>query len=99
MRTVRELCELGERVFVYFSDRDVGNEFLRNAEREGFVFGDEKKPTSKEYDEVMAIHPDGTLNYLGFIGYMAWRHPESSVPKLIRVDSARYKAGFKNYLL
>ncbi len=87
MRTVRELSQLDGRVFVYLRDRETALRFLREAEREGFTFGDGAKPTEREPDDIYALHPDGTLNYTGFVGHMAFRSADTIGGEvLVKVD-------------
>lgn len=48
-------------------------QLLLQAEAEGFRFGDGKKPTEKEPDDILAFHKDMTVNYVGFVGRIAWQ--------------------------
>ena len=93
MRTIAELLNLDGRVYVYLSSKNVAKIFLQNAESEGFRFGDGKKPTKRKWDDIYALNKDFTLNFVGYIGHIAFHHPE--VPNdynLIRVDYATYPA-------
>lgn len=68
MRTVKNLlCRSEEKVYVYIADDETGKKFLHRAEKEGFVFGDGAKPTSREYSEIMAINEDMSLGAKDFI--------------------------------
>ena len=68
MKTIKELASMGERVYVYLKDEENARRFLRQAESEGFTFGDGVKPTDRHWSDLYAIHPDGTLNYVGSVG-------------------------------
>ena len=70
-KTIRELSEMNGRVYVYLRTPELGEQFLRQAELEGFTFGDGKKPTARQYAEVMAVNRDITINYVGTNGRMS----------------------------
>ena len=83
MKTIKELTTMGKRVYVYLKDEETARRFLRDAETEGFTFGDGVKPTERQWSDLYAIHPDGTLNYVGAIGHIEYGSGADSV---IRVD-------------
>ena len=64
MKTIKELANTGERVYVHLNDEETAMRFLRQAESEGFTFDDGAKPTDRHWSDLYAIHPDGTLNYV-----------------------------------
>lgn len=100
MRTIAELLNLDGRVYVYLSSKNVAKIFLQNAESEGFRFGDGKKPTKKKWDDIYALNKDFTINYVGYIGHIAFHHTE--VPNnynLIRVDYTAYLSGAEKYII
>ena len=94
MRTIAELLNLDGRVYVYVPSKNIRRLFLKNAQKEGFSFDDGAKPTKRRaYDDIYALNKDFTLNFVGYIGHIAFHHPE--VPNdynLIRVDYATYPA-------
>ena len=83
MKTIKELASMGERVYVYLKDEETEQRFLRDAETEGFTFGDGVKPTERRWSDLYAIHPDGTLNYVGAIGHIEYG---SGADSIMRVD-------------
>ena len=83
MTTIKELASMGERVYVYLKDEETEQRFLRDAETEGFTFGDGVKPTERRWSDLYAIHPDGTLNYVGAIGHIEYG---SGADSIMRVD-------------
>ena len=100
MRTIAELLNLDGRVYVYLSSKNVAKIFLQNAESAGFRFGDGKKPTKRKWDDIYALNKDFTINYVGYIGHIAFHHPE--VPNnynLIRVDYTAYLSGAEKYII
>ena len=68
MKTIKELASMGERVYVHLKDEETAMKFLHQAESEGFTFGDGVSPTDRHWSDLYAIHPDGTMNYVGSVG-------------------------------
>ena len=85
MKTIRELANTGERVYVHLKDKETAERFLHDAEAEGFTFGDGVSPTDRHWSDLYAIHPDGTLNYVGTIGHI---HFGSGKGDLVRIEYA-----------
>ena len=83
MKTIKELSSTGERMYVHLNDEETAMRFLRQAESEGFTFGDGVKPTDRHWSDLYAIHPDGTLNYVGAIGRIEYGLGADSV---VRID-------------
>ncbi len=61
------------RIYIYLATAEIGKRFLQDAENEGFTFCDGTKPTQKEADTILAINNDMTINYVGFIGRIAFQ--------------------------
>lgn len=93
-KTIRELTELNGRVYVYLADEATGRQFLEQAEQEGFTFGDGVEPTQRHWSVLMAVNHDGTINYVGTSGRIAWSSGAKTVggETLIRVDYRKYLA-------
>ena len=91
-KTIRELANLNGRVYVFLVDEVIGRQFLEQAEQEGFTFGDGVKPTQRHWSNLMAVNHDGTINYVGTNGRIAWSSGVNTVgaEKLIRADFRRY---------
>ena len=87
-KTIRELSEMNGRVYIYLRTPALGDRFLRQAELEGFTFGDGEKPTSRQYAEVMAVNRDKTINYVGTNGRIAYGGGAVKIGNepLIRID-------------
>ena len=100
MRTVANLLSLDGRVYVYLRSRNICNLFLKNAEAEGFTFGDGVKPTERETSDIFALNREWTINYVGWAGHMAFRNPGAvSGEPLIRVDYGKYLSGRDDYVI
>ena len=83
MKTIKELASMGERVYVHLKDEETAERFLRQAELEGFIFCDEFNPTDRHWSDLYAIHPDGTMNYVGSVGRIEFA---SGADSCVRVE-------------
>ena len=101
MRTISYLSTLNGRVYVYLADPETGTRFLKEAEKEGFSFGDGVKPTDRHYSELMAVNHDKTINYVGVIGHIAFGSGAETVNSehLIRIDYKNYLSGMEDYFI
>lgn len=61
------------KIYVYLATEDVGKQFLQDAENEGFTFCDGIKPTERTPANIIAINRDMTINYVGFVGRIAYQ--------------------------
>lgn len=100
MRTIEKLLDQMGRVYVYLASQEIARQFMRDAEREGFTFGDGVKPTKRKLDSIMALNHNRTINFVGYIGHMAFQGAEKiGDAKLIRVDYSEYIRGSEHYLM
>lgn len=80
MKSIKELVMKETRpVYIHTPSAATVKDFLRHAEKEGFLFGDGKRPTNKPFDDYYALHQDLTINYIGYIGRMLWESGENSI--------------------
>ena len=100
-KAISNLLNLKGRVYVYLADEETGKQFMQQAETEGFTFKDGVKPTQRDWDGILVLNRDMTLNYVGFVGHMAFGAKAKKIgnEKLLRVDFKKYAAGEKRYLL
>ena len=96
MRTVSNLLNLEGRVYVYLKSENIVNLFLKNAEAEGFTFGDGVKPTGRDHSDIYALHDDWTINFVGFVSHMAFHSPAE---QFIRVDYGKYLSSSEDYII
>ena len=99
-RAIEALINPNGRVYVYLDDAEIADLFFTQAEAEGFTFSDGGHPTARHRDCIMAVNKDCTINYVGFIGHMAFGSGAESIgdEPLIRVDYRRYLAGDECFL-
>ena len=99
MRTIRNLSKLNGRVYIYLANAEIGHRFMQQAESEGFTFKDGEKPTERGYEEIVAINHDGTLNFVGTNGRIAYGSGANQVggEQLIRIDFEKYLSGDNDY--
>lgn len=75
------------RIYIYLATADIGKRFLQDAENEGFLFRDGVKPTQREADSIFAINEDLTINYVGFVGHVAYQAANTIGNKpLVKID-------------
>lgn len=100
-RTLKTLTKLDGRVYVFLANDEAGKAFLAQAEAEGMLFGTGTNPTDNPYATVMAINHDGTLNYVGANGMIAFQAGADTVggERLICVDYEKYASGETNFLI
>ncbi|MDD5923960.1 MAG: hypothetical protein PUC88_04145 [Clostridia bacterium] len=61
------------RIYVYLTNEDICKRFLQDAEKEGFTFTDGTNPTQKHTSDIIALNQDATINYVGFVGRVAFQ--------------------------
>ena len=100
MRTITALLALDSCVYVYLKGENLASIFLKNASSEGFAFGDGADPLSRETSDIFAVHDNFTINYVGFVGHMAFHSLSNNSRKpLIRVDYGKYISGRNDYII
>ncbi len=98
-RTLTALSNLDGRVYVYCSDRRTLQKFIEDAENEYFRYGDGVSLMEREPEHVMALNWNRTVNYIGYIGHVAYRTADRVGDQtLIRVDYRKYAAGEKDFI-
>ncbi len=85
---------LPRHTFIYCRSRNIAARFLADAEAEGFTFGDGKRPSEKEYDDIYSLHDDLTISFTGWAGHILFRNAAGNI---IRVDYGKYIAGAPDY--
>ena len=84
MKSIKELVMKETRpVYVHTSSIALAKDFLKQAEKEGFLFSDGKRPTKKPLDDYYALHQDLTMNYIGHIGRLRY---DSNDDGILRVE-------------
>ena len=60
-------------IYIHLSNYGVAQQFLVDAENQGFTFSDGEKPTKKHTSDFFVLHSDFSMNYIGAIGRMAYQ--------------------------
>ena len=68
MKTIGSIISNSKKVYVKVKSEEICKQFFEKAEREGFVFGDGTKPTSKHSTDLIAVCSDKILGYVTTIG-------------------------------
>lgn len=75
------------RIYVYLATEEISKQFLQDVENEDFTFCDGVKPTERDADSIFAINNDMTINYVGFVGHMAYQVADKiGNQPLIKID-------------
>ena len=92
MPVIKQLLEKYRgRIYVYLPDEGTCSRFLYDAEAENIIFCDGALPTSRQHSDLYAVNRDNTINYVGFVGHIAFGCADQiGEEKLIRID---YNAG------
>ena len=96
MRTIKELVKTNEKVYILLKTQAIRYRFMGDAEREGITYGDGAKPTERAVDDIMALHADGTICFLGWAGRMAYHHSKNAAT---RIDYEKYIDGADDYVI
>ncbi len=77
---IRELIDSERTVYIVLRDRAAQYRFMGDAEREGITYTNGTKPTEQEAEEIMALHPDGTISFLGWAGRILYHNIKYTAP-------------------
>ena len=69
-------------VYVHLATMCLARQFLRDAENQGFMFSDGKKPTEKDAASFFAIRSNLTMNYIGTNGRVAYQANSDNIVRL-----------------
>lgn len=99
-RTITALLKDDNYIFVRLKGENVRRRFLQEAEKEGFTYSDGTSPTETDGDDIMAIHSDMTLSYVGYISRLAYKNVKiKGDKKIVRIDYVKYIAGAERYVI
>lgn len=83
-KTLKELVKsTNKRVYVHLSDEKTAKIFIENAEKEGFKFSGGKRISEMPHDDFYALNKNLTVNYINFIGRVAY---QCGAEHLLRVE-------------
>ena len=91
MSRIKNLLAANEgRTYVYLKNKKVANQFMIDAESEGFTFSDGKKPTERKTSDIMAVNRNNTINYVGTVGHIAYQSADKVGDEpLIKIDYSK----------
>lgn len=99
MKTIESLLRDKKKIYVHLKDKKTALNFLRQAENEGFTFGDGVPPTKRKPDDYYAVMADKTLCFVGFAGrmkiqsgteYAEWSEKEVTFVRRNGIHSSEY---------
>lgn len=90
-KTLKELVRsTNKRVYVHLADEETAQAFVKNAEKEGFRALGNKRISEMPPDDFYALNKNLTVNYINFIGRVAY---QCGAENVLRVE---YKDFLKN---
>lgn len=96
MRTIRELVQQEQKVYILLRTKAMQLRFMSDAEREGITYGDGINPTERPVDDIMVLHNDGTICFLGWAGRMKYHYSKASIKS---IDYEKYIDGKEDYIM
>lgn len=90
-----ELNGFSGKIYVYSKDKETGERFLKDAEEEGYTFGNGELPTNKEWSDLIVVETFKTIFYAGALGRIAVYSGSNSV---VVVDYDKYIKGSHDYI-
>ena len=93
-RSIEDMMKLYGTKWGYLSTKRTFIQFMLDADAAGFRFG-VMSPLDMHYSDIIAVHDDRTLAYVGFVGHMAYRsgQEELGVKSFLRIDYERFISG------
>ncbi len=83
MKSIKEIVMKENRpVYVHTPSKAIALDFVRQAEKEGFLFCDGKRPTKKKLDDLYSLRQDLTMSYIGFAGRLHWKQKDDGILRL-----------------
>lgn len=91
-QTIKQLSQMDGRVYVFFKTEALCQQFLSQAEQEGFTFQDGAKPTERHTSDIIAVNNDFSINYVGSVGHVAFGSNVKRIgeEKLIRINYEKF---------
>ena len=98
-RELRGSCALDVRVYLVLADEQARREFTQQAEREEITYCDGVKASARPCEDIMALDHDGTINFVGFVGHLAFAAAKTiGREPLLRIDHQKYRNGDEDLL-
>lgn len=89
-KTLKELVRsTNKRVYVYLADEETAQAFVKNAEKEGFRFSGGKRISEMPPDDFYALNKNMTVNFINFIGRVAYQCGAENVLRVEYKDFLR----------
>ena len=104
MRTIKELLERNERVWIYLKDKETKRDFVRELSEYGATYLNGSQITAGNCSPIMAVHCNMKVAHLMIL---IWNASFSSsfekcasqeLAHVLKVDYAKYREGERDYL-
>lgn len=85
--SIIKLIDNQRTVYIRLRDKAVQYRFMSDAERAGITYSDGSAPTGRAAEDIMALHPDKTIAFLGWAGRLRYNHIKDTA---VNIDYAEY---------
>lgn len=85
--SISNLIDSERTVYIRLRDKAVQYRFMSDAEREDITYSDGSSPTGRAAEDIMALHPDKTIAFLGWAGRLRYHHIKDTA---VNIDYAEY---------
>ncbi len=86
-----------QHIYIYCRGMNVVRRFLKDARDDGFTFRNSALLPDNETDTVFTIHPDLTINNVGWAGHILF-HNGKKAREVLRIDYGKYLSGARDYV-
>lgn len=87
-KTLKELVNsTNKRVYIHLSDNESVQNFISNAEAEGFRFAGGRRISQMPLDDFYVLNKNMTVNYINFIGRVAY---QCGAENILRIDYKKF---------
>ncbi|MCD7768721.1 MAG: hypothetical protein LUH36_01180 [Oscillospiraceae bacterium] len=100
MKTISKIVKDSSRkYYFYLGDAETGEMFQQQCAKEGFTFGDGVPATSRDCARVMNVNSNGTINFVGANGMIAFGCSNRVCGKeLVKIDFRKVLDGAEDIL-
>lgn len=97
MRTIKNLIQQKKKVYIILKDKAIQYRFMSDAAREGITYSNKVEATEIPVEDVMALHANGTIYFLGWAGRVCYHYARQNNIK--RVDYEKYINGDEDFYI
>ncbi len=99
-RSFEDMMRLEGVKWVYLPNKRIFYQFILDADAAGFTTGKGGSLFDCACYDIVAVHDDGTIGFVGFVGHMAFHSTQTHFgdKPFLRIDYQKFIDGEKDYL-